>query len=98
MIFCRNVLIYFDIETRRRVLARPGMNAEKFAGILRQQVPDTLKRARADVVVPTGLGLAPTRAALRHAVTRLKHMPAKHWPPNPWREKFTARLAREKRK
>lgn len=83
---------------RRRVLARPGMNEEKFAGILRQQVPDTLKRAKADVVIPTGQGLAPTRAALRQAVARLKEVPARHWPANPWREKFTARLAHEKRK
>ena len=83
---------------RRRVLARPGMNEEKFAGILRQQVPDTVKRAKASVVIPTGMGLAPTRAALRRAVLRLSDLPARHWPANPWREKFTARLAREKRK
>ena len=83
---------------RRRVLARPGMTAEKFAGILRQQVPDTVKRARATVVIPTGLGLAPTRQALQAAVAELKRLPARSWPPNPWREKFTAHLARNRRK
>ena len=83
---------------RRRVLARPGMTAEKFAGILRQQVPDRTKRARATVVIPTGLGLAPTRAALARAVARLRRLPAQSWPLSPWREKFTARLARQRRK
>ena len=33
---------------RQRVMARPGMTAEKFAGILRQQVPDSQKRRKAD--------------------------------------------------
>jgi dephospho-CoA kinase len=56
---------------RLRVMARPGMTAEKFAGILRQQVPDPLKRRKATVVIPTGLGLAPTRQALATAVRRL---------------------------
>ncbi len=83
---------------RRRVLARPGMNEEKFAGILRQQVPDRIKRARATVVIPTGLGLAPTRQALQRAVTRLKRLPPRAWPLPPWREKFTAQLARARRK
>jgi dephospho-CoA kinase len=83
---------------RRRVLARPGMTEEKFAGILRQQVPDKTKRAKATVVVPTGLGLAPTRLALQRAVDRLKRLPPRSWPLHPWREKFTARLGREKRK
>ena len=83
---------------RRRVLARPGMTAEKFAGILRQQVPDSLKRRKASVVIPTGLGLAPTRDALERAVRRLKQRPGRSWPPNPWREKFTAQLARARRK
>jgi dephospho-CoA kinase len=82
---------------RRRVLARPGMTAEKFEGILRQQVPDALKRRKASIVIPTGLGLAPTRAALREAVAELRGLRGRFWPPNPWREKFTARLARARR-
>ncbi|HZQ01658.1 MAG TPA: dephospho-CoA kinase [Reyranella sp.] len=83
---------------RRRVLARPGMSEEKFAGILRQQVPDRTKRARATIVIPTGLGLAPTRQALERAVARLKRLPPRSWPLHPWREKFTARLAQAHRK
>jgi dephospho-CoA kinase len=83
---------------RRRVLARPGMTAEKLDGILRQQVPDVIKRRKASIVIPTGLGLAPTRAALARAITELSAMPGRSWPPNPWREKFTAELARSRRK
>ena len=83
---------------RRRVLARPGMTAEKFEGILRQQVPDALKQRKASIVIPTGMGLAPTRAALGKAVAHLRGLHGRFWPPNPWREKFTARLARARRK
>ena len=83
---------------RRRVMARPGMTAEKLDGILRQQVPDAAKRRLATIVIPTGLGLAPTRAALEKAVAELKARPGRLWPSNPWREKFTARLARARRK
>lgn len=83
---------------RRRVMARPGMTAVKLDGILRQQVPDALKRRKATIVIPTGLGLAPTRAALEEAVVRLSRRPGRRWPPNPWREKFTAQLARARRK
>jgi dephospho-CoA kinase len=83
---------------RSRVMARPGMTADRLAGILRQQVPDAVKRHKADVVIPTGLGLAPTRAALAEAVKDLKRRPARAWPANPWREKFTARLAQARRR
>ena len=83
---------------RRRVMARPGMTAEKLEGILRQQVPDALKRHKASIVIPTGMGLAPTRAALGKAVAELRGLRGQFWPPNPWREKFTARLARARRK
>ena len=83
---------------RHRVMARPGMSADRFDGILRQQVPDALKRRKASIVIPTGLGLAPTRAALAKAVARLKKRRGRFWPPNPWRDKSTAQLARSRRK
>jgi dephospho-CoA kinase len=83
---------------RRRVMARPGMTAERLDGILRQQVPDPVKRRKASIVVPTGLGLAPTRAALAKAIAQLKKRPGRFWPPNPWRERFTGQLARGRRK
>ena len=54
---------------RERVLARPGMSAEKFEQVLALQVPDADKRARADYVLDTGTSLAETR----HAVQRLVH-------------------------
>jgi dephospho-CoA kinase len=83
---------------RRRVMARPGMSKERLDGILRQQVPDALKRRRATIVIPTGLGLAPTRLALAKAIARLKKRRGRFWPANPWRERFTAQLARARRK
>ena len=83
---------------RQRVMARPGMTAEKFAGILRQQVPDPVKRRKATVVIPTGLGLAPTRRALAQAVRALMKQQGRAWPANPHRDRFTAQLARAKRR
>lgn len=50
---------------RERVLARPGMTAEKFERILSLQLPDAEKRARADFVVPTGGSFEETRRAVR---------------------------------
>ena len=82
---------------RQRVLARPGMTAEKLAGILRQQVPDARKRRLADALLPTGLGLAPTRRALAQVVARLSDGKGHFWPPNPWRERWSAELARRRK-
>lgn len=56
---------------RQRALARPGMTAEKFAGILAAQVPDYIKRRRADFIIPTGAGKAVTLRALKQALRSL---------------------------
>lgn len=56
---------------RARVLARPGMTAERFESILAKQLPDAEKRERADFVIPTGGGLAETRAAVRAVIACL---------------------------
>ena len=57
---------------RERVLARPGMTEEKFAQILKLQVPDAEKRARADYVIDTGTSLAETRSAVAQLVEKLR--------------------------
>lgn len=57
---------------RARVLARPGMTAEKFAHILSLQVPDAEKRARATYVVDTGVTLEETRAQVRALVAAIR--------------------------
>ncbi|MBW8755044.1 MAG: dephospho-CoA kinase [Sphingomonadales bacterium] len=56
---------------RARVLARPGMTAEKFAQILALQVPDAEKRRRADYIIDTGTSQAETREAVRRLVGKL---------------------------
>lgn len=56
---------------RERVLARPGMTAEKFAAILSKQMPDAEKRARADFVIDTGGTLEETRRQVGEIIAAL---------------------------
>lgn len=56
---------------KQRVLARPGMTLETFHRVLSRQMPDAQKRRRADYVIPSGLGLAVARRALRRALRQI---------------------------
>lgn len=53
---------------RSRVMARPGMTAEKFDRIVAGQLPDAEKRARADYVIDTSNGLEETRKQLNKII------------------------------
>ncbi len=50
---------------RRRVLRRPGMTSAKLRGLLASQLPDSLKRAGADIVISTARPKWQTRAQVR---------------------------------
>jgi dephospho-CoA kinase len=57
---------------RERVLARPGMTAEKLDQILSRQMPDEEKRAKAHFVVETDKGLEQAFEQVKSIVAALK--------------------------
>jgi dephospho-CoA kinase len=67
---------------RERVLARPGMTADKFELIVKKQVSDAEKRRRADFVVDSSRGLAHADAQVVAIIEALKHRPGKIWTAN----------------
>jgi len=60
-----------------RVLARPGMTADKLEAILRKQMPDAQKRQHADFVVDTSRGIDAARAQVRAILDAIAKMPAR---------------------
>jgi dephospho-CoA kinase len=74
------------------------MSEAKFADIVGRQVPDAIKRRLADYVIPSNGGIAPTRRALASALRDVSRRASVAWPPRPWRERWTAQLARQRRR
>jgi dephospho-CoA kinase len=62
---------------RERVLARPGMTAEKFSAILAKQMPDADKRARAHFLVDTSRGFSSAEAQVRSILVCLAGRPGR---------------------
>lgn len=61
--FDQVIVVSAPVEVQReRVLARPGMTQAKYDSIIARQMPDEIKRARADFVIDTGEPLGATRA------------------------------------
>lgn len=56
-----------DVQ-RERVLARPGMTAEKFDRIVAGQLPDAEKRRRADYVIETGCDIEETKRQVQRVI------------------------------
>ncbi len=57
---------------RERVLARPGMTAERLDAILARQLHDTEKRAKAHFVVDTGHGLEVARRQVAEIIAVMR--------------------------
>lgn len=73
---------------RARVMGRAGMTREKLAGILSRQMPDAVKRRRADFVVLTGLTKRATFCQLVRIVAALRFRRGRVWRPGaagPWK-------------
>jgi dephospho-CoA kinase len=66
---------------RIRALRRPGMTPERLTAVLARQLPDQIKRARADFIVPTGLGRATSLRQIRIILKVAQAMTGRHWPP-----------------
>jgi dephospho-CoA kinase len=70
------VVVSAPADTQRaRVMSRPGMTEQKFAGLLAKQMPDAEKRRRADFVVDTSSDFEATRAQVRAILLQAANLP-----------------------
>ena len=63
----------------QRVLRRPGMSRQRLDAILERQLPDRLKRKRADFVIPTGIGKRRSIAEIAAIIDDVKSRSAIAW-------------------
>ncbi|MEM9061939.1 MAG: dephospho-CoA kinase [Pseudomonadota bacterium] len=60
-----------DVQ-RARVLERPGMTEAAFDAILAKQVPDAIKREKADHLIDTSQGMEHARQRVREIITKIR--------------------------
>ncbi|MEM7057412.1 MAG: dephospho-CoA kinase [Pseudomonadota bacterium] len=60
-----------DVQ-RQRVLDRPGMTIEAFDAIRAKQVPDTIKREKADHLIDTSLGMDHARRRVAEIIASIR--------------------------
>ncbi len=60
----------------QRVLARPGMNEQRFEALLARQIPDAEKRARAHFIIDTGGALTDTERQIGEILRAVAGMAA----------------------
>lgn len=59
-------------DQRRRALARPGMTEEKLDLIRKKQLPDHIKREKADLIINTSLSLEETDEEVKNAIIDMR--------------------------
>jgi dephospho-CoA kinase len=64
----------------QRALRRPGMTAAKLAQVRARQLPDQLKRKRADFVIPSGFDGGVLAAHVGRVIEAALSLPARAWP------------------
>lgn len=61
-----------DYVRRERVLQRPGMTPEKLDSIIARQIPDSIKRSKADYVITTADGIEDARRQVDDVIRRIR--------------------------
>jgi dephospho-CoA kinase len=69
------VVVSASTETQRGRMKERGMSDERFEAIIARQVPDAVKRERADFVVDSGQGLDHARAQVREILRAVATLP-----------------------
>jgi dephospho-CoA kinase len=64
----------------QRAMARPGMTAARLDAIRASQLPDRLKRRRADFVIVSGLDRGATVRQIGAVLRELRHVEGEAWP------------------
>jgi dephospho-CoA kinase len=69
------VVVSASTETQRARMKERGMSDARFEAIIARQVPDAVKRERADFVVDSGQGLDHARAQVREILRAVATLP-----------------------